>query len=214
MIDNLRRTLAAPACMLALTIGWTLPFEPALVWTAFVLATLVLPSLIPVIAAIPGRRPGVTIARHLRALGGDLKLAATLSALNVAFLADQAWSMGDAIARTLWRLFVVTDTCSNGRPRRRLRRRSASIFGGSRSEWRERSHLQRRRCSLRSCSDMGLADRDAVRGAVADISGGRALRQPVARAERMATISEAQSQALRQIARQTWRFSRHRRSGR
>ena len=33
MIDNLRRTLNAPACVLALAIGWTLSFESALVWT-------------------------------------------------------------------------------------------------------------------------------------------------------------------------------------
>ena len=106
MIDNLRRTLSAPACVLALAIGWTLPFEPALVWTTFVLATIILPSLIPVISAIPGRRPGAAMSGHLRALGGDFRLAATLSALNITFLADQAWLMGDAIARTLWRLFV------------------------------------------------------------------------------------------------------------
>ena len=43
---------------------------------------------------------------HLRALGGDFRLAATLSLLNIKFLADQAWLMGDAIARTLWRLLV------------------------------------------------------------------------------------------------------------
>ena len=83
-----------------------LPLEPALVWTTFVLATIILPSLIPVISAIPGRRPGVAMSGHLRALGGDLRLAVTLSALNITFLADQAWSMGDAIVRTLWRLFV------------------------------------------------------------------------------------------------------------
>ncbi len=106
MIDNLRRTLNAPACVVALAMGWTLPLEPALVWTAFVLATIVLPSLIPVISAIPGRRPGVAVSGHLRALAGDLRLAVTLSALNITFLADQAWLMGDAIARTMWRLFV------------------------------------------------------------------------------------------------------------
>ena len=106
MIDNLRRTLNAPACVVALAMGWTLPLEPALVWTAFVLATIVLPSLIPLISAIPGRRPGVAVSGHLRALAGDLRLAVTLSALNITFLADQAWLMGDAIARTLWRLFV------------------------------------------------------------------------------------------------------------
>ena len=106
MIDNLRRTVSAPACLLALAAGWMLPLGPALVWTTFALATIILPSLIPVISAIPGRRPGVALSGHLRALREDLRLAVTLSALNITFLADQAWSMGDAIARTLWRLFV------------------------------------------------------------------------------------------------------------
>ena len=66
-----------------------------------------LPTLIPVVAAIPPRRPGVTISSHLRALGGDFRLALTLSMLTVAFLADQAWLMADAIGRTLWRLGVT-----------------------------------------------------------------------------------------------------------
>ena len=43
---------------------------------------------------------------HFRALGGDLKLALTLSALTIIFLADQAWLMADAIIRTLYRLSV------------------------------------------------------------------------------------------------------------
>ena len=107
MIDNLRRTLSAPACMLALAIGWTLPFEVSLVWTTFVLATILLPSLIPVISAIVGPRSGAAMFSHLRALGGQFRLAVTLSGLNITFLADHAWLMGDAIARTLWRLFVT-----------------------------------------------------------------------------------------------------------
>ena len=37
--------------------GWTLPFDAALVWTAFVLATIVLPTLIPVIAGIAAAPP-------------------------------------------------------------------------------------------------------------------------------------------------------------
>ena len=46
MIDNLRRTLSAPAGLVALAAGWMLPLEPALMWTTFVLATVILPSLI------------------------------------------------------------------------------------------------------------------------------------------------------------------------
>jgi cyclic beta-1,2-glucan synthetase len=106
MIDNLRRTLSAPTAVLALGVGWTLPLGPALVWTSFLLATLILPNLLPVISAIPSRRPGVAMSGHLRALAGDLRLAATLSALNIVFLADQACLMSDAIGRTLWRLFI------------------------------------------------------------------------------------------------------------
>ena len=95
-----------PAAVLALLVGWTLPLHVALIWTLFVVLTIALPTLIPVVAAIPPRRPGVTMSSHLRALGGDLRLALTLSALTVVFLADQAWLMADAIGRTLWRLGV------------------------------------------------------------------------------------------------------------
>jgi cyclic beta-1,2-glucan synthetase len=106
MLDNLRRTLSAPAAVLALLVGWTLPLYMASIWTMFVVLTIVLPTLIPVVAAIPPRRPGVTISSHARALAGDLGLASALSLLNVTFLADQAWLMADAIGRTLWRLGV------------------------------------------------------------------------------------------------------------
>ncbi len=107
MLDNLRRTLSAPAGVLALLAGWALPLQAASIWTLFVVLTIVLPTLIPVIAAIPPRRPGVTLSSHARALGGDLRLALTLSALTIAFLADQACLMGDAICRTLWRVGVT-----------------------------------------------------------------------------------------------------------
>ncbi len=107
MLDNLRRTLSAPTAILALLGGWTLPFDDALLWTAFVLATIVLPTLIPVLSAIIPYRVGITPDSHLRALGGDFRLAATLSVLRVAFLAHQAWLMSDAIGRTLIRLFIT-----------------------------------------------------------------------------------------------------------
>ena len=104
MLDNLRRTLLAPLAVAALIAGWAMPFPVALAWTAMVLFTVLLPMLMPVLAAIPPRQPGVTPASHLRALGCDLRLGAALSLLHVTFLAHQAWLMGDAIARTLHRL--------------------------------------------------------------------------------------------------------------
>ena len=38
MLDNLRRTLSAPAAFLTLIAGWTLPFASPVIWTTFVLA--------------------------------------------------------------------------------------------------------------------------------------------------------------------------------
>jgi cyclic beta-1,2-glucan synthetase len=106
MLDNLRRTLSAPACMLALLAGFALPFAAASVWTCCVLLALLLPPLIPIASNIVPRRAGITLRSHLAALGIDLRIALTQAALVVTFLAHQAWLMGDAIARTLWRMFV------------------------------------------------------------------------------------------------------------
>ena len=50
---------------------------------------------------------GITVRSHLGALGADLRLALAQSALMISFLAHQAWLMGDAIVRTLVRLFVT-----------------------------------------------------------------------------------------------------------
>jgi len=106
MLDNLRRSLSAPTCALALVAGWLLPPAAALLWTAFVLATIVLPTLLPVLADIVPRRRGVDARSHLRALLSDLWLAALQSVFTITFLAHQAWLMTDAIGRTLFRLLV------------------------------------------------------------------------------------------------------------
>ena len=62
--------------------------------------------LLPVFAAIVPRRARITARSHLRALATDVQLAFSQTALLVVFLAHQAWMMADAIARTLFRLFV------------------------------------------------------------------------------------------------------------
>src|ERR1019366_4997168 len=107
MLDNLRRSLSPPSVVLALVAGWTMPLEDSAVWTSFILATIVLPPLIPVMAAIIRRGPGVTLASHARALGAELRLALVQSGLMVVFVAHQAWLMGDAVIRTLVRLLVT-----------------------------------------------------------------------------------------------------------
>ena len=106
MLDNLRRTLSAPASVTALLLGWLLPTDAACLWSAFIVATIALPALLPLFAAIVPSRAGITVRSHLRALRKDMGLAATQSAFLVAFLAHQATLMLDAIGRTLFRVFV------------------------------------------------------------------------------------------------------------
>jgi cyclic beta-1,2-glucan synthetase len=107
MLDNLRRTLSAPSAVMGLLVGWSLPLQAAIIWTGFILTTIMLPALIPVVLALIPGRPGVTLRSHVRAFGVDLRLALAQSALLIILLAHQAWSMNDAIARTLIRLFVT-----------------------------------------------------------------------------------------------------------
>jgi len=107
MLDNLRRTLLAPAAFLTLIAGWTLPFASPLIWTEFVLACIAIPALLHVlIGAIPRRR-GISKRSHARAVGTDAVLAASHFALTVILLADQAWLMADAITRTLARVYIT-----------------------------------------------------------------------------------------------------------
>ena len=106
MVDNLRRTLLAPASVISLIVGWTLPLNSAAIWTAFVVAMLALPTLPPVLAGIVPPRTGTSRRSHLHALFADLRLALAQSGLVVTFLAHQAWLMSDAIGRTLYRQFV------------------------------------------------------------------------------------------------------------
>ena len=102
ILDNLRRTLSAPAAFLTLIVGWILPEQSAWVWSGFILTTIAIPRCCPctrLIHAAPGGP-----ATHFRGLGNDLRLAARQIALTVTFLVHQAWVMTDAILRTLGRL--------------------------------------------------------------------------------------------------------------
>ena len=106
MIDNLRRSLSAPAAFLALLGGWTLPFASAAVWSGFVLATIALPPLLPVFAGLLPRRRRISKRSHVRAVGKDLSLALSQIGFHIALLAHQASLMADAIVRTLFRLLI------------------------------------------------------------------------------------------------------------
>jgi cyclic beta-1,2-glucan synthetase len=104
MLDNLRRTLLAPAAFLTLLAGWTLPGASPAVWTVFVLATMALPAFLRLASGLIPRRRGISKRSHLGGFATDVVLAVAQVGLTAAFLAQQAWTMADAISRTLARL--------------------------------------------------------------------------------------------------------------
>lgn len=106
MLDNLRRTLTAPAAVAALLAGWSGAPAMAAVWTLFVLAAVSTPTLMPLIDDLAPRRGGVRWRDRWAAIRADLRLAGGRVALLTVLLAHQAWLMADAILRTLWRLSV------------------------------------------------------------------------------------------------------------
>jgi cyclic beta-1,2-glucan synthetase len=123
MLDNLRRTLSAPTCMLALLAGFALPFTAACVWICVILATVLLPVIIPVIGAVIPHRAGITPRSHLAALGSDLCNALAQWGFVVTFLGHQAWLMSDAIGRTLTRLLITRRHLLEWVPAAAVRRR-------------------------------------------------------------------------------------------
>jgi cyclic beta-1,2-glucan synthetase len=107
MVDNLRRTLSAPLTLATLLAAWTVPSAAASVWTGFVLATVIIPAALPVVAGLLPRRRGISKRSHLRAVAFDIGLAGAHVALGLTFLAHQAALMADAILRTLARLWAT-----------------------------------------------------------------------------------------------------------
>ena len=104
VLDNLRRTLSAPALVLALGAGWLLPAEPALLWTALMLATIAVPASLPMIGDLTSRRKLVTLISQVAAVGRQARQAVVLTVLVATFTAHQAVLMGDAVLHTLIRL--------------------------------------------------------------------------------------------------------------
>ncbi len=107
MLDNLRRTLSAPAAFLTLVVAWMMPGTSPAVWSAFVLATMAVPSLMPVFSGFIPHRRGISKRSHIRAVGRDVVLAASQIGLTITMLTHQAWLMSDAIVRTLVRVYVT-----------------------------------------------------------------------------------------------------------
>jgi cyclic beta-1,2-glucan synthetase len=108
MLDNLRRSLLNPACLLLLVLCWLGPAP--IPWTLFVFAAMSLPVVIPLCGRLAPRLADLTSPGYLSSYLGtcrvELGRSLQLLALRLIFWADKSWCMSDAIGRALYRLTV------------------------------------------------------------------------------------------------------------
>ncbi len=108
MLDNLRRSLLAPCVFLVFLASWLILGSFPWLWIRFILATIVIPPLIPFLSGLNPRIGGAISNRsYFRDLFSDLSLGLCQAGLALTFMAYQAWLMSDAILRTLFRLFIT-----------------------------------------------------------------------------------------------------------
>ncbi|MEO5656245.1 MAG: glucoamylase family protein, partial [Nitrospiria bacterium] len=107
ILDNLRRSLVAPATVGFLVLAWTrLPGHPA-VWTAAVTVALAFGLFPLLLHAVAGPRNHQRWGVFLRETGEDLKTAGAQVVLQWMFLAYHAYEMLHAIALTLVRVAIT-----------------------------------------------------------------------------------------------------------
>ena len=104
MLDNLRRSALPPAVLLGITLCWMGRAPSA--WSAFFVGAIALPVLLPFFFSLRPRFADFTRTGYLRTARKEAAQALSMVGLRLVFLADQAWVMTDAIARTLYRLWI------------------------------------------------------------------------------------------------------------
>lgn len=106
ILDNLRRSLVAPAVLLWLAAAWTvLPGNP-LYWTLAVLVFLGYPVYAHVTNALLVHPRGVPWTSHFWGVWGDARLKNAQFGLSLVLVAHQAWLQAHAIALTLYRKLI------------------------------------------------------------------------------------------------------------
>ncbi|MFI5370586.1 MAG: glucoamylase family protein, partial [Candidatus Eisenbacteria bacterium] len=107
ILDNLRRSLVAPALVVMLASAWTwLPGSP-LAWTLAALAVLGFPLIPPLVRVAGGPRPQQPFGVFLHDVWAEFETAGAQVLLQIMLLASHAWEMVHAIVLTLVRMVIT-----------------------------------------------------------------------------------------------------------
>lgn len=105
IFDNLRRSFVPMGLTLLLIAGWTVLGNPWM-WTLSVLVISLLPSVVMSIWNALQKPKEVALGQHINNAIGATHKNIIQSLFNLLCLPYEAWRGGDAIVRTLWRLYI------------------------------------------------------------------------------------------------------------
>jgi len=107
MVDNLRRSLTSIFWIMAAVAAWGLmPFTLASQWMALLVVAIFIAPTFDIVHGLTPKSTETTLRGHVAAFWRDFVYSSAQVALKVVFIAHSAWMMGDAIVRTLNRLFL------------------------------------------------------------------------------------------------------------
>jgi cyclic beta-1,2-glucan synthetase len=205
IVDNLRRSLLAPALVVLFAAGWTVLPGSAIVWSVLGLLVLAFPAYMQVGRTLTTRVSGVPLREHVLAERDNLAVSATQAFLSTVFLLHQSWVMLDAIGRTLMRLlltrrrmleWVTADHSAHVEPTPRgvLRRMLGTpVAGAAIAVF----------VGLLAPARLTLALPVIMLWCLSPMLA-YATGRPLSRGQ--ATLTHAQRSAFRKVARKTWRF--------
>jgi cyclic beta-1,2-glucan synthetase len=209
ILDNLRRSLVPAALVVLLLIGWTVLAHPML-WTLAVVAVLFLPAGLAAAFDLLRKPDALALRTHLLGVAASAGRQAAQALVALATLPYEAWFSVDAILRTLWRLHVSgrgllewqTSAEATARP-------AATALGDLQATFQRMAVAPA--LALVTWAVLAVVRPEALPAALPVLLLWAAapaiiwwLNQPLAR--RQSTISHAQAQQLRLLARRTWAF--------
>lgn len=107
MADNLRRSLNPILWVIASFAGWCfLPLGVATIWQLFLILAMFVPMIFGIVTNLIPVNMDYSLKGHAQSVLTDVTLAFADIALRLSFIAHSATLMGDAIVRTLYRVFV------------------------------------------------------------------------------------------------------------
>ncbi len=106
IFDNLRRSLLPAALVLLLLLGWT-TLRPAWFWTCIVAGIVLVGPLLAFLGDVATRPTGLPIRLHLRAVAASGARRMAQSAFGLVVLPYEAVFSLDAVFKTWWRMLIT-----------------------------------------------------------------------------------------------------------